>query len=422
MLFSQVLLLLFTIQWLQSQYNEQQARLKSDLTRLFTNVQQKITDSILLTNVIDPALVNQSALSLSTEDTTTSHVALSPQGMHRILAGASKISKSEEKRLFRLDTIVFNEIFAGQMKNNGWDFNSAWINNKDSNTKAANAIFIKSDFFTAENGVVISDYNAYIWRRMVPQMFFIAILLTLTAAAFIVTYRSLRSQIKLSALKDDFISNMSHELKTPIATVKVTLEALNNFNVIDDPRLSRDYLGMATAEMDRLELLATRVLNTSLLETGNIDLQKESCDLKVLVENLVQSMQLRTAQQNATIAFEATGRSFLIPVDKLHIQGVLVNLIDNSLKYGKAPVRISIKLQEANGRLRLALTDNGPGIPDEYREKVFEKFFRVPAGDRHNTKGHGLGLNYARQIMNLHNGNINVHNIAEGGCMFTLSF
>ncbi len=103
----------------------------------------------------------------------------------------------------------------------------------------------------------------------------IIILLLLTAASFWIAFKSLKAQIKLSSLKDDFISNMSHELKTPIATVKVALEALNNFNIIDDPKLSREYLGMAGAEMDRLELMATRVLNTSLLESGRIYMQQE---------------------------------------------------------------------------------------------------------------------------------------------------
>ena len=104
------------------------------------------------------------------------------------------------------------------------------------------------------------------------------------------------------------------------------------------------------------------------------------------------------------------------------MQGVLVNLIDNSLKYGVAAVNIDISLTENNGAVQLALTDNGPGIPEEYREKVFEKFFRVPTGNRHNTKGHGLGLSYAAQVMRQHNGSINVDNIAEGGCVFTLTF
>ena len=133
-------------------------------------------------------------------------------------------------------------------------------------------------------------------------------------------------------------------------------------------------------------------------------------------------MQIRLTQHNATTSFEYSGNSFLIAVDKLHIQGVLVNLIDNSLKYGTAPVHIAINLAEAGGKVQLSLKDNGLGIPEEYREKVFEKFFRVPAGNRHNTKGYGLGLNYAKQIMRLHNGSINVANITEGGCKFTLNF
>jgi len=223
-------------------------------------------------------------------------------------------------------------------------------------------------------------------------------------------------------MKDDFISNMSHELKTPIATVKVALEALNNFNIIEDPKRGREYLGMATAEMDRLELLATRVLNTSLLESGKIYLQQESYDLNKLAEEVLQSMQLRFRQFGAKVSLETTGRNFMIPMDKLHMQGVLINLLDNSLKYGDKPVNIDMLLTENNGAVRLELKDNGPGIPEEYRERVFEKFFRVPTGNRHNIKGHGLGLSYAAQVMRQHNGNIQVNNIAAGGCVFTLTF
>ena len=133
-------------------------------------------------------------------------------------------------------------------------------------------------------------------------------------------------------------------------------------------------------------------------------------------------MQPRFDKNNTTLTFETFGNDFNVPADKLHIQGVLVNLIDNSLKYGVKPVHININLVEQNGKVQLALTDNGPGIPEEYREKVFEKFFRVPNANRHNTKGHGLGLSYAAQVMRQHNGSINVKNLVEGGCRFTLSF
>ena len=332
-----------------------------------------------------------------------------------------KLTRTEEDNLFRMDTMAFNEMFVSQMRQNGWDFNAQWINNNDSNKDGKN-IFIKSDFFTQENGIVVKDYSWYLYTLLLPQFLFVMVLLSLTTAAFVITFRNLRAQIKLGSLKDDFISNMSHELKTPISTVKLALEALNNYNIIDDPMRSREYLGMATSEMDRLELLATRVLNTSLLENGKMDIQRERYDLKALVEHVLQTMQLRFSNSGAQVAFEATGNNFTVPVDKLHMQGVLVNLLDNSLKYATAHPFIRISLTENNGSVRLAFSDNGPGIPEEYKEKIFEKFFRVPNGLLHNTKGYGLGLSYAAQVMRQHNGSIDVQNITSGGCVFTLTF
>ena len=109
-------------------------------------------------------------------------------------------------------------------------------------------------------------------------------------------------------------------------------------------------------------------------------------------------------------------------IDKLHIEGVLINLLDNSLKYGNEKPEIAISLKETGKELILTVSDNGPGIPEEYINKVFEKFFRVPRGNQHNVKGYGLGLSYAALVMQQHKGIIEVTNRAEGGCMFTLHF
>jgi len=423
MVFCQVLLLMFTFQWLLSQYNDKQAQLKQNLTDLFTDVQQRIQDSLITTHVapgLGKTVVAAATPAPNQYEGDSQHVQLSQQGIHHILAGVN-ISNEDNQKLFRMDTIVFNEMFVNEMRHNGWNFNAQWINNEDSNKKA-NIIFIRSNFFTNANGVIVNNYWWYLFGKLLPDLFFALILLTLTATAFVITYNSLKAQIKLGQLKDDFISNMSHELKTPIATVKVALEALNNFNIIDDPTRGREYLGMATSEMDRLELMATRVLNTSLMETGKIYLQRERCDMRKLVQDVIASIQLRIEQHGAQVRLDCTGTLFEAHIDRLHTQGVLINLIDNSLKYGGPHVHINIALAAHNGTVQLALTDNGPGIPEEYKEKVFEKFFRVPTGNRHNTKGYGLGLSYAAQVMRLHNGSINVNNVAAGGCMFTLTF
>ena len=420
MLASHILLMLFTAQWLYSQYGNQKETLKKSLSKLFTDVQHQVSDSLLLTNIIDPVTGRANATT-GTITAAAPAATLSPQGLHRILSRTGSISGQQERSLFKMDTIVFNELFTSQMKQNGWNFNAQWINNSDSDKDSKN-IFIRSDFFTRENGVVINNYSWYLFMGILPQIFFVLVLISLTGAAFYITYRSLRAQIRLSQLKDDFISNMSHELKTPIATVKVALEALTNYHAMDNPQLTREYLGMMTSEMDRLELLATRVLNTSLLESGKIYLQRESNDLQALVAGVIRTMQPRFEKQDAHISFTVSGSDFNVPVDKLHMQGVLVNLLDNSLKYATGPANIAVTLTGHNGKVQLALTDNGPGIPEEYREKIFEKFFRVPNGNRHNTRGYGLGLSYAAQVMKQHNGTIGVNNVSSGGCVFTLTF
>ncbi len=423
MLVCQVLLTLFTAQWLMSQYSSHEEELKKNLTKIFSDVQNQVSDSLLLTQVIDPATAMPTAAPAKEKQAAGKPlaVALSPKGLHKVLAGASSLSADEQQHLFHIDTIVFNEMFAQQLKQNGLNFQSSWINNNDSNKDGKN-IFIKSDFFTQENGVLVKNYSGYLFWMLLPQLLFVCILLSLTTTAFFITFRSLQAQVKLSQMKDDFISNMSHELKTPISTVKLALEAMRNFGVIDNPQQTREYLGMASSEMDRLELLATRVLNTSLLESGNMSLQRTTYNLKQLVQETLQNMQLRFEQTEAHISFTSTGNNFMVPVDKLHIQGVLVNLLDNSLKYAVATPNIQITLSEHNGIVQLQLADDGPGIPEEYREKVFEKFFRIPNGLKHNIKGYGLGLSYATQVMRQHNGSIGVNNIATGGCMFTLTF
>jgi signal transduction histidine kinase len=433
MAFSYLLILSFSALWLQSQFRSEKEELGKDITKLFTNVQERITDSLLLANytaytanelgqeraVADPAKKEEQIAALLPAANP-----VMKQNMRLLLQHLNPYSASREQELFRLDTIVFNEIFTARMRDNGWNFNAQWIRSEDSGKAAGKQIFIRSDFFTKNNGVAISNYDGYLMRRMIPQFVFVLILLAVTAAAFRAMYVSLQEQIKLGKMKDDFVSNMSHELKTPISTVKLALEALNNFDAIEQPELSREYLEMAALEMDRLELLVNSALNTSLLESGKLFINPESYDLEKLVNEVVQAYQIKLLQHNASITMETIGDHFRTGLDRLHTQGVIINILDNSLKYAQdnGPVRIHIRLREYPDHLQLSISDNGPGIPEEYHGKVFEKFFRVPNGDRHNIKGYGLGLSYAAQVMAQHQGSITVNNLPGGGCLFTLTF
>lgn len=415
MVLSFTLLVAFSAHWLFSQYNNEKNQLQKDLTRLFTSTQDDISDSLLWINVVDPVIQKNNSGKSSP---------VARQEARLLLNNVQNISKERQKEMFRTDTMVFKDVFNLNMQEHGFDsFTTHWIHTNQENLAIArNDIFIMSSYFTDEHGIVIKNYENYLLKKMLTPCIFILFLLTITAIAFRTTYISLRKQLSLAMLKDDFISNMSHELKTPVATVKVALEALKSFNVMDQPERSKEYLEMAVLEMNRLELLVNRALSTSLLESGELALQKETCDLQQLTEEVMLAMQPKLIHNGANVRLETTGGNFLSYLDKMHTQGVLINLIDNSIKYGIQPVEIKIKLTETADSIQLSVTDNGPGIPEEYRSKVFEKFFRVPSENKHNTKGYGLGLSYAAQVMRQHMGSIRVANIPEGGCRFTLTF
>lgn len=432
MILSFTLLIAFSAQWLYSQYNNEKNQLQKDLTRLFTRTQDDISDSLIWLNVVDPVLQVPHTKSgecdmyggyegiMRYRDQTLTE----KQGTRQLLNKVQSISKEREKELFRTDTMVFKDAFNLNMNEQGYDsFTAHWIHANQANMAIAkNDIFIMSNYFTNEHGVVVKNYEGYLLKQMLMPCVFIIFLIVVTSIAFRTIYSSLKKQISLATLKDDFISNMSHELKTPVATVKVALEALKNFNVMEQPERSREYLEMAVLEMNRLELLVNRALSTSLMESGELALQKETCDLQTLTEEVMLAMQPKLIHNSATVQLETVGSNFLSHLDKMHTQGVLINLIDNSIKYGIKPVEIKIKLTETADSIQLSVTDNGPGIPEEYRSKVFEKFFRVPSGNTHNAKGYGLGLSYAAQVMRQHMGSIRVANIPEGGCRFTLTF
>jgi two-component system phosphate regulon sensor histidine kinase PhoR len=247
-------------------------------------------------------------------------------------------------------------------------------------------------------------------------------LLLFTGAAFFFTYRSLKKMETLNNLRNEFISNISHELKTPVSTVSVALEALKNYIITKDSSKFSEYLEISGKEMKRLDQLISQVLNTSRLEDNNQFIQKEETDLAALTKDVMNSMQVRFSQQDANVKLICEKEAIVLNLDILHIQGVLINLLDNSLKYAVEKPEIDIRIEEKSSNVFLKISDNGPGIPKEYQSKVFDKFFRVPTGDMHNVKGYGLGLSFADLVMKQHSGSISVRNQKEKGCEFILVF
>lgn len=268
--------------------------------------------------------------------------------------------------------------------------------------------------------VLFQNNTWYLLRRISQPILVSVLLLGVTIFSFLLLYRNLKQQQKLAQLKNDFISNMTHELKTPIATVSVAIEALRSFDALDDREMTNEYLDISAQEIQRLGLLVDKVLKLSMFENREIALNKEQFDIRALARGVMASMKLQFEKQLTVTALQTTGNNFIITADKLHLTSVLYNLLDNALKYSTKNPNILVHIIDHKQYLEIRVVDHGIGIAQEYKTKIFEKFFRIPNGNRHNIKGYGLGLSYVSHIVQRHMGFIAVESELGKGSTFSV--
>jgi len=283
-------------------------------------------------------------------------------------------------------------------------------------TKKAAVGLIDPFFYRAD----FEDPSAYVFKKMAIQMLLSVLLIALITISFVFLYRNLVAQQKLTAIKNEFIANITHELKTPIATVSVAIEAMKNFNALQNPEQAREYLGIAAQELDRLSLLVDKVLRLSMFENRQLELKYSRFDFLELLHEVIKSMQLQFEKCNAAVNVEVTGEDFSIEADRMDITGVIYNLFDNAIKYRKGNPLIKVTASSSTNHIGLSIMDNGIGINPLYKDKIFEKFFRVPHGHLHDVKGYGLGLSYAAHIISQHRGTIEAKSDGKSGTTFTL--
>lgn len=259
----------------------------------------------------------------------------------------------------------------------------------------------------------------FLLKRISSAILFSVFLVGFTVLSFLLLYRNLLRQQKLADIKNEFISNITHELKTPIATVSVAIEALRSFGASLDPHKSKEYLDISANELQRLSLLVDKVLKLSMFEKKEIELKYEPLNLRQVADEVAASMRLQFEKRKAVVSIQSDGDATL-EGDRLHLQSVLFNLLDNALKYSTEKPVIDVRISDAPGQLQLVVADNGIGIPAEYHNRIFEKFFRVPHGDVHNAKGYGLGLSYVAHVVEQHKGSIRVESNEGKGSRFVV--
>lgn len=272
--------------------------------------------------------------------------------------------------------------------------------------------------YSLELGYAIS----FVLQRMWFEFLMGLLLLSVITATFHYILNNLKEQNRLVAIKNDLISNITHELRTPIFTVSAALEALESFNGLENPERTKEYLSISKNELNRLSILVEKVLHTSLFEQGVLKINCEVFPILPLLQSISNSLQLQLNQENATLEILPSDTNIQVRADKIHLTNVVFNLIDNALKYkANRPTKIRIEVLNTTTQTQIVVSDNGIGIPKIYLDQIFNKFFRVPQGNQHNVKGYGLGLNYVSNILQQHQGSVTIQSKDGKGSQFTIS-
>ncbi len=265
------------------------------------------------------------------------------------------------------------------------------------------------------------DINSYIFssiKFMIPSVFFTLILLVTFIITLVIVFR----QKRYNEIKNDFVNNMTHELKTPIASISLATQMLNDDSVTKSEKMRKHLVGVITDETKRLRFLVEKVLQMSMFDRKKSSFKKKHLDLNEMVESIANSFSLRVEHTGGKINVDIGAVDSDIYVDEVNFQNVIFNLMDNAVKYRKTdePVNIYLKTWNDDKWLYLSVHDTGKGIKKDDLKKIFEKFYRVGTGNVHDVKGFGLGLAYVKKVVDLHDGEIKVDSEYGKGSTFTI--
>jgi len=270
--------------------------------------------------------------------------------------------------------------------------------------------------------IVLPDFQKSVigeMRLMIAgAIFFTLVIIT----AFYVTVNALLRQKKLSEIKNDFINNMTHEFKTPLATISLAVDALRNEKVVHDRVKSEYFSGIIKEENRRMNKQVETILQASLLDRQEQQLNLRPIHAHVVIQESMENFHLQLEGKGGRAECQLNAKNDLIEADEVHFTNLITNLIDNAVKYSKDAPLIRITTHSTTKSLIIRIEDNGIGMSKETQRRIFEKFYRAHTGNLHNVKGFGLGLSYVKTIVEAHKGKIKVDSVVGKGTTFTLEF
>ena len=302
-------------------------------------------------------------------------------------------------------TALVNDIFKTEKNADSYDY-PLFIDSKENVQYMLSLVFPRKGYSLAKNNL--------------PMLLGTFLSLLTILGIYIISINYMMKQKKIADVKTDFINNMSHEFKTPLATISVATDSLANDKIATNPEKVKYYSGLIKQENLRMKKQVENVLNMSKLERNEVQLFLKETNMRNLIKELSESFGLIVQQRNGSLKQEFAADRYILKVDEFHISNALVNLLDNANKYSPEAPEILVKTRTDNNWYVIQISDKGMGLDAENKKRIFEKFFREETGNIHNVKGQGLGLSYVKKIIELHKGQISVESDRGKGSTFTI--
>lgn len=271
--------------------------------------------------------------------------------------------------------------------------------------------------------IIVPNQEDIVFREIIWFIIGTILFSIIITTAFFITIKALLNQKKLSEIKSDFINNMTHEFKTPIATISLAVDALKNEKVINDKEKTAYFTNIIKEENKRMNKQVEAILQAALLDKKEIEIHSKKANAHDLIQQAINNIELPLAEKNGKLNVALNAKNDLLFVDEVHFINLINNLLDNAIKYSKETgLEISLSTENHFNQFKIIITDNGIGMNKETSSRIFEKFYRAHTGNIHNVKGFGLGLSYVKAMVEAQKGNIKVDSTLGKGTTFTLSF
>ncbi len=285
--------------------------------------------------------------------------------------------------------------------------------------------YIVDLFTTAHNSpgylkVVFPNKTKWLWRSVLPIILLTLLLTGLILGCFYYVISVVFRQKKLSEIKNDFVNNMTHEFKTPIATISLASDSILSNKIINDPEKVQRFIGIIKEENKRMLSQVEKVLQMALMDKHDFQLNIKAVNVHEIIQQAVNTIDLQVSQREGRIMQELNATRPVIKADQTHLTNIIYNLLDNANKYSPNAPIITIITEDAAHGIFIIVKDEGIGMSKENQKMIFEKFYRVPTGNIHNVKGFGLGLSYVKAMVQAHKGHISIESELNKGSTFTL--